>query len=85
MEAQVGAWKRMGEERFDVYLTGYAALDAAGADALQLRERGWGPQVVVLPGAAEVAMTPVLQLLGSRLGLSSAAARSSPANESDTP
>ncbi len=62
---QVGRWTQLGEERFDVYLTGYDELALAGADALQLRERGWAPQVVVLPGETALATPPPLRLLGS--------------------
>ena len=78
-EAQVGVWERMGEKRFDVYLTGYSLLDEAGGDALRLREDGWSPQVVVLPGATEVAKTPQMRLLGSRLEVVAPAASSEPA------
>ncbi|MFP6628852.1 MAG: secretin N-terminal domain-containing protein [Myxococcota bacterium] len=68
LEVQVGRWTQLGEERFDVYLTGYDQLALAGADALQLRERGWAPQVVVLPGETALATPPPLRLLGSSLG-----------------
>ena len=66
LEVQVGRWTQAGEERFDVYLTGYDELALVGADALQLRERGWAPQVVVLPGETALATTPPLRLLGSQ-------------------
>jgi general secretion pathway protein D len=71
-ETQIGAWTWMGEESFDVYLTGYAELSEAGDDAMRLRERGFGPEVVVLPGVMEVAQTPGLKLLGARPEVSSA-------------
>jgi general secretion pathway protein D len=67
LKTQVGRWEQSGEERFDVYLSGYGDLVLAGADALQLRERGWEPEVVVLPGATAVATQPPLRTLGSRL------------------
>jgi general secretion pathway protein D len=66
-EAQIGRWERRGREYFDVYLTGYSSLDRAGADAIDLRARGFAPQVVVLPGETAVATAPPLRLLGSRL------------------
>ena len=67
LQAQVGRWERRGEERFDVYLSGYPDLSRAGSDALELRERGWAPEVVVLPGEVERAEPPPLRSLGSRL------------------
>ena len=67
LEAQVGRWERDGKERFDVYLSGYPDLSLAGSDALQLRERGWAPRVVVLPGEVERTTPQPLRSLGSRL------------------
>ena len=64
---QIGRWENRGRMLFDVYLTGYRTLDHAGADALDLRERGFGPQVVVLPGETELASTPEFELLGERV------------------
>ncbi len=66
-DAQVGSWMRGGQELFDVYLTGYRKMALAGADALRLRERGFAPQVVVMPGAVQGATAPGVQLLGSDL------------------
>jgi general secretion pathway protein D len=72
-KAQLGEWQRFGEDRFDVYLTGYNDLAVAGADALRLRDRGWGPQVVVLPGELAIAKSPGLRLLGGSPAVSSGA------------
>jgi general secretion pathway protein D len=71
-EAQVGAWRQLGEERFDVYLTGYTELGEAGDAALRLRERGFAPQVVVMPGETALATPPALRMLGSSPGVASA-------------
>ena len=54
-----------GVMRYDVYLTGYSSLAVAGGDALRLTERGFEPQVVVLPGEVALAKSPGLRLLGS--------------------
>ncbi len=64
LRAQVGEWSYGGPPRYDVYLTGYRKLDVAGADSLRLRERGFEPQVVVLPGEVEIAESPGLRELG---------------------
>lgn len=69
LEAQVGRWERQGEERFDVYLSGYADLSLAGFDALELQDRGWAPQIVVLPGEVERAEPQRFRSLGSRLSV----------------
>ena len=65
LRAQVGAWSGFGVMRYDVYLTGYSSLAVAGGDALRLTERGFEPQVVVLPGEVALAKSPGLRLLGS--------------------
>jgi hypothetical protein len=65
-EVQIGRWSGPEQEHFDVYLTGYRSLDHAGGDALELRERGFAPQVVVLPGGTALAQVPPLRFLGSR-------------------
>ena len=72
MRAQVGSWDGYGGgTRHDVYLTGYSNLAAAGATALELRDRGFGPQVVVLPGATDVAELPPIEMLGGKAASSS--------------
>lgn len=78
LEVQVGRWQLGGEDRFDVYLTGYTEFAPAGGDALQLRERGWAPQVVVLPGETALATMPPLRLLGSQPGAASRTDREAP-------
>lgn len=65
LRAQVGRWQLDGRERFDVYLTGYRELAVAGGDALRLQAKGFGPQVVVLPGEVAVARSPGLRTLGA--------------------
>ncbi len=63
--AQVGHWESYGAPRFDVYLTGYARLHAAGAAAMRISDRGFDPEVVVLPGDISLAKSPGLRLLGA--------------------
>lgn len=65
LQAQVGRWSLDGSERFDVYLTGYRELAVAGFDSLRLREKGFDPEVVVLPGEVTVARMPGLETLGA--------------------
>jgi general secretion pathway protein D len=66
LRAQVGVWEdSSGRPRYDVYLTGYGQMADAGFDAFHLQDRGFRPQVVVLPGELAVAKTPGLRLLGS--------------------
>jgi len=54
---QVGRFEDDLGELFDVYLTGYADLAAAGDDSRELHELGYRPQVVVLPAAPSLAQT----------------------------
>lgn len=48
---RVVSWRHSGDERHDVYLTGFASLDAASEAAFALRERGFAPEVIVNPAA----------------------------------
>jgi type II secretory pathway component GspD/PulD (secretin) len=63
--AQVGSWTSAGAARYDVYLTGYRELARAGWDSFQLQDRGFSPEVVVLPGEVKIGKSPGLRLLGS--------------------
>ena len=47
--AVVSSWEGLSEPRYDVYLTGYDQIGDAGAAAMQIRDEGWNPDVVVLP------------------------------------
>jgi hypothetical protein len=50
LSAQLGRWRSPGgEERFDVYVTGFETIADAGAASLRLHQAGWKPQWVVLP------------------------------------
>lgn len=49
--AAVSGWEWEGLRRYDVYLTGFDSLAAAGAEAAGLVEDGYHPEVVALPGA----------------------------------
>ncbi|MCZ6465298.1 MAG: hypothetical protein O7A09_13265, partial [Proteobacteria bacterium] len=48
-ESQVVAWDYDGESRYDVYLTGFSGLPSAASLAMQLRDEGWTPELVVVP------------------------------------
>ncbi len=48
---RVVSWRHSGDERHDVYLTGFASLDAASQAAFALRERGFEAEVIVNPAA----------------------------------
>jgi general secretion pathway protein D len=49
--ARVVAWEYAGLEHFDVYLTRFGSIAAAGEAAGPLAVEGWSPQIVVVPGA----------------------------------
>ena len=70
LRAQVGAWADSnGVLLYDVYLTGYSQLADAGFDSFLMQDRGFRPQVVVLPGELAVAKPPALRMLGSAPGM----------------
>jgi hypothetical protein len=48
-QAETMVWVWEGEERFDLYVTGFADLPQAAASSLRLRELGWDPELVVVP------------------------------------
>ena len=48
-EGQVVPWEQAGQTLFDIYLTGFEEFPDAAAEALRIRERGWNPQVIVVP------------------------------------
>ena len=49
-DGKVVAWGSEGRERFEVYLTGFRDLSEVANAALRLRDQGWSPSVVVVPG-----------------------------------